>query len=295
MSVFSGARRAQRVVLPGKEPSQQEETFYRVSPGYFATLRTPLVSGRDLTSRDNDDEPVPSIVNRAFARRYFGGESVVGREFLRDDVVRHQIVGVAANSHFGSLRNGPEPIVYMPMKPPRAFTLYVRSTLDPVSVWKLAQREAGGSGLRVRDATALQDIVGSTIRTERLLAGIGATFAGIGLILAATGLFGLLNYTVTRRTREIGIRAALGARPSSIYGLVLRDMFGTIVGGLLAGAAGGLALLRLTQSLLFGVGPSDPLVMGTAAAVFVGAALVAGGCPARRAARLDPVAALRQD
>ena len=118
MAIFSGARRAQRVVVPGKPPSAaREETFYRVSPGYFAALRTPLLSGRDFTFRDNDDEPVATVVNRAFAMTYFGSEAVLGREFLRDDGVRHQIVGLAANSHFGSLRSGPEPIAYMPMKP----------------------------------------------------------------------------------------------------------------------------------------------------------------------------------
>ncbi|HEX3875423.1 MAG TPA: FtsX-like permease family protein, partial [Bryobacteraceae bacterium] len=233
----------------------------------------------------------------AFAQRYFGEESVVGREFQRDDGVRHQIVGVAANSHFGSLRNGPEPIAYMPMKPPRAFTLYVRSTLDAVSVWKLAQREAGavGTGLRVRDVTTLADQVGSTIRTERLLAALGGAFAAIGLILAATELFGLLNHSVTRRTREIGIRTALGAQRSSIYNLVLKELLGTIIGGLLAGTAGGLVLMRTTQSFLFGTGPSDPLVIGTAIAVFLCAALLASGLPAHRAAKLDPVAALRYE
>ena len=297
MAVFSGARRAQRVVLPGKVPSEQEETFYRVSPGYFRTLHTPLLSGRDFTFRDNDDEPIATVVNRAFARKYFRGESVLGREFRRDDGVRHQIVGVAADSHFGSLRNGPEPIVYMPMKPPRAFTMYVRSTLDAVSVSKVVEREAEalGSGLRVRDVTTLETLVGNTVRTERLLAGIGGAFAFLGLILAATGLFGLLNYSVARRTREIGIRTVLGAQRPSIYGLVLKDLSATMAGGLMAGIAGALALMQFVQSLLFGLKPVDPLVIGTAMAVFISAALLAGGIPAYRAAAIDPAAALRSD
>ncbi|HVW87158.1 MAG TPA: ABC transporter permease [Bryobacteraceae bacterium] len=297
MAVFSGARRAQRVALPGKGLSQQEETFYRVSPGYFATLRTPLFSGRDFIPQDNDNEPVPTIVNRAFATKYFGGGPVIGREFRRDDGVRHKIVGVAANSHFGSLRNGPEPIAYMPMKPPRAFTLYVRSTLDAVSVSKMVQREAEvlGGGMRTRDVTTLDALVGSTIRTERLLGAIGGAFAFAGLILAATGIFGLLNYSVTRRTREIGIRAALGAQRPSLYGLVVKDLLGMMTGGLLAGIAGSIALMRFTQSFLFGIGSADPVVIGTAIAVFLGAALVAGGLPAHRAAALDPMTALRRD
>lgn len=297
MAVFSGARRAQRVVLPGKAPSEQEEIFYRVSPGYFRTLHTPLLSGRDFTFRDNDDEPIPTVVNRAFARKYFGGESLLGREFRRDDGIRHQIVGVAADSHFRSLRQGPEPIAYMPMKPPRAFTMYVRSTLDAVSVSKMVEREAQalGSGLRIRDVTTLETLVGNTVRTERLLAGIGGAFALLGLILAATGLFGLLNYSVTRRTREIGIRTVLGAQRLSIYGLVLKDLSATMAGGLMAGMAGALALMRFVQSLLFGIEPVDPLVIGTTMAVFIGAALLAGGPPAHRAAAIDPATALRND
>ena len=298
MALFSGARRAQRVVLPGKPPSEREETFYRVSPGYFAALRTPLLSGRDLTIRDNDDEPVPTVVNRAFARRYFGGdESVLGKEFQRDDGVRHQIVGLAANSHFGGLRNGPEPIAYMPMKPTRSFTLYVRSTLDAGSVTKMVEREAEGlgSGMRVRDATTLETLVGSTILKEKLLAALGGTFAFLGLTLAAIGLFGLLNYSVVRRTREIGIRAALGARRSTLYVLVVRDLMGMIAGGLTVGLAGSLAVMRFTRSLLFGIQPVDPVVIGTAMAVFAGAAVIAGGLPARRAAAIDPAVALRHE
>jgi predicted permease len=251
--ILGGPRRAQRVALPGKAPGDREETFYRVSPGYFAALGTPLLEGRDFLVRDNDDEPVRTVVNRAFAKRYFGNETALGREFRRDDGVRHLIVGIAANSHFGDLRGGPEAIAYMPMKPPRAFTLYVRSTLDAASVAKMVEREGQslGSGVRVRDVTTLEAQVGRTILTERLLAGIGGAFALLGLILAAIGLFGLLNYTVTLRTKEIGIRSALGARRLSIYGLVLRDMASMIGGGLAVGLAGSLALMRVTQSLQF--------------------------------------------
>ena len=297
MPVFSGARRAQRIALPGQPLSDHEETFYRISPGYFDTLRTPLLEGRDFTPQDNDNEPVPTIVNHAFARRYFGGRPVLGREFRRDDGVRHQIVGIAANSHFGSLRSGPESIAYMPMKPPRAFTLYVRSTLDALSLSKAVDREAEslGSGLRVRDVTTLDALVGSTIQTEKLLASIGGTFALLGLILAVIGLFGLLNYSVARRTAEIGIRVALGAPRASIYGLVLNDLSGTMAAGLMAGFAGSIILMRFTQSLLFGIKMADPFVVGTALTVFMGASLIAGGIPAYRAATIDPMAALRHE
>uniref|UniRef100_Q024U5 Permease n=1 Tax=Solibacter usitatus (strain Ellin6076) TaxID=234267 RepID=Q024U5_SOLUE len=297
MPLLSGARRAQRVVLPGQRPSEREETFYRVSPGYLATLGTPLMSGRDFRPADNDDEPVPTIVNRAFARRYYGSEAVLGREFRRDDGVRHQIVGVAGNSHFGSLRDAAEGIAYMPMKPPRAFTLYVRSRLDAGSVAKMVERELEtlGAGVRVRDVTTLEAIVGRTIVKERLLARIGGSFALLGLVLAAIGLFGLLNYSVTLKTKEIGIRAALGAQRMAICGLVLKDTALLIAGGLVVGLAGSLALMRATESLLFGVAAADGRVIGGAAVIFAGAAMIAAGLPARRAAAIDPVVALRQE
>jgi predicted permease len=296
-AIFSGGRRAQRVTLLGKSRSEREETFYRVSPGYFAALHTPLLSGRDFTFLDNDNEPVPTIINRAFAKRYFGSESVLGKEFLRDDGVRHRIVGLTADSHFGSLRNGQESIAYMPMKPPRTFTLYVRSTFDASSVAKMVEREAEelGSGIRVSDVTTVEALVESTILNDRLLADIGGALAFLGLVLAAIGLFGLLNYSVTRRTKEIGIRAALGAQRSTIYRLVLKDLTGMIAGGLTVGMAGSLILMRFTQSLLFGIRPADPLIIGTALLVFIATALVAGGLPARRAARVDPMVALRYE
>ncbi len=161
----------------------------------------------------------------------------------------------------------------------------------------MVEREAEtlGSGLRVREVTTVEALVGNTILRERLLASIGGAFAFLGLILAAIGLFGLLNYSVTRRTREIGIRAALGAQRLPIYGLVLKDLAGMTVGGLLAGLAGSLVVMRLTQSLLFGIEPADPLVIGTAMAVFLLVSALAGGLPARPAAAIDPLVALRHE
>jgi ABC-type antimicrobial peptide transport system permease subunit len=157
------------------------------------------------------------------------------------------------------------------------------------------ETEAIGHGTRVRDVTTLDTLIGNTLLREKLLAGIGGVFAFLGLLLAAIGLFGLLNYSVTRRTKEIGIRAALGARPPSLVFLVLKDMFSMIAGGLIAGLAASLALMTFVRSLLFGIRAVDPLVMTTAAAVFLAAAFIAGGLPASRAAGIDPMIALRHE
>ncbi len=297
MAVFSGDRRAQHIVLPGKPPSDDVETFYRVSPGYFATVGTPLLAGRDFTFLDNDNEPVPTIVNRAFARKYFGNESVLGREFRRDDGALHQVVGLAADSHFGSLLQGPEPIVYMPMKPPRIFTLYVRATAGPGAVSKMVQQEATslGSGAFVSDVTTLDSLVVDSILKQRLLGTIGGALAFLGLLLAAIGLFGLLNYTVSRRTKEIGIRAAIGAPRSHLFGLVAKEIFGLVGIGLAVGMVGSLAVMRAAHSLLFDVALADPTVIAAALGVFICAAALAVAIPARRAANIDPITALRQE
>jgi predicted permease len=298
-AIFGDSRRAEQIVLEGRPPSERQETFYRISPGYFATLRTPLLEGRDFDVRDNDGiQPIPTIVNRAFARRYFGGEPVLGQEFQRrTDNARHLIVGVAADAYYSDLRDGLQPVVYFPMKPPRLFTLYVRSTLDPGSVMRLVEQEtrAAGPGLHVVEVTTLETLIGNTLLKEKLLAGVGGMFASLGLVLVAIGLFGLLSYSVVRRTKEIGIRAALGARRPALISLVLKELFGMMAGGLTAGLLGSLALMRLVHSQLFGIATVDPVVMAAAAAVFLLTTSVAVVLPAYRAATMDPMVALRQE
>jgi ABC-type antimicrobial peptide transport system permease subunit len=185
----------------------------------------------------------------------------------------------------------------MPMKPPNVFTLYVRSTLDPGTIQKMVTRETAalGSGMRVTGVTTLSSLVGGTIVTERLLADVGGAAALLGLVLAAIGLFGLLNYSVTERTQEIGIRTALGARRSRIYTLVLKDVARVIALGFAAGLGSALIVIHWTRSLLFGVSSVDPAVISAAMLTFLVTAAVACALPARRAAAIDPVIALRRE
>jgi putative ABC transport system permease protein len=296
-AIFGGSPRRERIIAQGKPASEREEIMYRVSPGYFAVMRTPLQEGRDFDPRDTDGtQPIPTIVNRAFARRYFGSETPIGKEYQRTDGARHRIIGLAANAYYGDLRNGPQPVAYIPMKPPVRFVFYVRSTLDAGSVMRLVERESAAAGpFHIVQTTTLSALVGNTLLREKLLAGIGGVFAGLGLLLAAIGLFGLLNYSVSCRTKEISIRAALGARRQELWLLVLKDLFGMTAGGLAVGLVGSVMLMGFVRSLLFGVRPADPRVIVTAIAVFVVAALLAGGLPARRAAAVDPIAALREE
>ncbi len=300
-AIFEGSSWTEQVFVPGNAPSDREEIFYRASPGYFVTLRTPLLEGRDFGRQDRPNlDPIPTIVNVAFAQRYLGGANAIGKFFERADGkkrVRQQVIGVVANAHYGSLRRGAEPIAYLPMEGSNFFALYVRSPLDAGSVARLVENAAktAGPGLRVRDVTTLNTLVGNTILKEKLLASIGGTFAFLGLLLAAIGLFGLLNYSVARRTKEMGIRAALGAQRAELVLLVMRDLAGMVGGGLIAGLAGSLAVLVMVRSLLFGIKAADPLVLVTATILFMVAGITAAGFPAGRAASVDPMVALRQE
>ncbi len=303
-SMFEGGHDAAQVILPGKPLPDREENVMSVSSGrYFSTMRIPLLAGRDFEQRDRDFRykgPRPAIVNQAFARRYFGTENPVGKTFQTpngDKRVDHEIVGVVGSAVYQSLRDGQQPIMYGVERGNSFETLYIRSTLDLGSIVKMVEREAGaiGHGTRIHNVTTLDTLIGDTLLREKLLAGIGGVFAFLGLLLAAIGLFGLLNYSVTRRTKEIGIRAALGARPPSLVFLVLQDMFSMIAGGLIAGLGASLMLMTFVRSMLFGIRPLDPLVITTAAAVFLVAAFLAGGLPARRAAGIDPMVALRHE
>jgi predicted permease len=299
--IFEGAGWSEQVIIPGKGPSEQEEIFYRVSPGYFAALRTPLLAGRDFEAIDSRArQPIPAIVNEAFARKYFNSSNVLGREFsylFPPSPLRTVIVGVAADAHYSGLRERAEPIVYLPAEGNNSFTLYVRSPLQLGQIVRIVGREAHaiGSGMQIREITTLETIVGNTLIREKLLAGVGGVFAFFGLLLAAIGLFGLLSYSVRGRTKEIGIRAALGAQRVEIVSLVLRDASGLMGGGLIIGLAAALAILTLFRSLLFGIQKADPFVIGTAVGLFLATGLLAAGLPAHRAATVDPMLALREE
>jgi hypothetical protein len=321
--LFEGSHTSMQVIVPGMSAPNREEYTMPASPRYFATMQLPLLAGREFEQRDldyqhngpparvidnapaqkyfgNEDPasaPRPSIVNQAFVQRYYPNENPLGKIFLSPDKRRHEIIGVVANAPYGSLREGLQPIVYFVVRGSSYVALYVRTRVDLGSLVKMVEREteAMGHGTRIRDVTTLDTIIGDTLLRERLLAGIGGVFAFLGLLLAAIGLFGLLNYSVTRRTKELGIRAALGARPPSLIVLVLKDLLVLIAAGLAAGVACSFALMTFIRSLLFGVHPVDPLVMITGAVVFLAAALIAGGLPASRVASIDPMIALRHD
>jgi len=204
---------------------------------------------------------------------------------------------VVADTRYYDLRTPAAPIAYLPINGNTAFTLYVRSPLPLGQIMRIVDREARrlGSGIQMHEAVSLETVIGNTLVREKLLAGMGGAFAFFGLLLAAIGLFGLVNYSVGRRTKEIGIRMALGARRTEIVSLVLKDIAALMGAGIIIGLPGGLSILGVVKSFLFGIRTADPFVSGTAMGLLLLTGLIAASLPAHRAATIDPMLALREE
>jgi putative ABC transport system permease protein len=285
---------------PGEKPSTTVRT---VMPGYFRTMGIPILKGRDFTTADNiSDSPYRFIVNDTFARRYLAGEEPLGKQISVEMDQKNpfgEIIGVVADVKEGALDKEPSPTVYYV----HAHLVYtgmafvVRTAGNP-----LALADAAGQVIRsidpaqpISQVRTMESIVRETFSRQRFSAMLLVAFSVVALLLAAVGIYGVLAYSVTERTREIGVRMALGAEPGRITYLIAAGAAWIVAGGLAAGMAGALVLTGLLKSLLFGVGPRDWATLSIACLVLVGAAAVAAYVPARRAARLAPVDALRME
>ncbi len=279
--------------------------FNRVSPGYFQTMGTPLVAGRDFDSRDALNSPKVAIINETVARRFFGAGNPVGKHYWTEDAAGKkeavvEIVGVVRDARYVSLRDDNVGTVYIPTKQESKLghwtTVEVRSALPPGSLATSVKQALAAVDSRISlSFTMLERQVEESILGERLLALLGGFFAALALLLASVGLYGVISYMVNRRRNEIGIRMALGAGRGPVLWLVLREV-GRLVGfGLVLGAGAALATTRFLRTMLFGVAARDAVTIAGAAALLgiVGAA--AGFFPARRASRIEPMDALREE
>jgi putative ABC transport system permease protein len=277
-----------------------EISVRRVTPRYFATLQVPLVKGRLLSESDSTHAPAVLAINQAAAARIFAGRDPLGQQIAFWGV-RRTVVGVVGNERFQGLAKAPPPAVYVPLAQAPSVggpeTLLVRASGTP----SLLLSEMGSSiravdpGLAVFGAEPLSDTLSQSVRERRFVMLVLAAFAAIALFLAAIGVHGVLSYSVARRRREIGIRMALGAEPGRVTALVVGHGLRLTALGLAIGVPGALLLTRLLSGLLFGVTSSDPLTFLAVPVVMGAAGLVASWLPARRAVRLDPLAALRLD
>jgi len=297
-ALFRGWSSQGRFQIPGRGAAQTQ-TFW-VSPGFFDAMRIRILDGRELSVRDADvPDPTAVVVNEAFARRFFARESAVGQRLERqvDGVSRtFEIVGVAANARDVKVRDIIGPYLFEPTRGPDG-ALEVRTTVD-ASTLTARLRETLARvhpALRVTGVTQQSSLVGNAMLRERLLAVLSGFFAAVGLVLAAVGLYGVSSYFVVRRTREIGIRLALGARPAGIIRSVLGSVGVAAAVGATSGLAAGLLFARFVQALLFETEPLAAWSLVAPAGCLVLVVLAAASAPARRAARVDPVVALRTE
>lgn len=295
---------------PPKSPSDYIAAGYRtITPGYLATLRVPLLQGRWFTQADNEKAPAVVIINNAMARTYFPNESPLGKHLQlgatpspASEVPMMEVVGVAGDMIPG-LGVDPQTEMYLPYRqadivlPVFQLSVVLRTSGDPLLQAPalrsaLAEIDPNQPLVRVR---TMEDNIFANAAQPRFRTWLLSIFAALALLLAAVGIYGVMSYSVTQRTNEIGIRIAMGARPGDIFRVVVGEGLRLAFIGVAAGVCGAFALTRILRGFLYGVGPSDPLTFVATAAVLTLVAVAACFFPARRATRVDPIVALRYE
>jgi predicted permease len=304
---FSGSTWAVDVQVEGYPARDNEDTtctWYFVSPRYFATMGVPLVAGREFHDSDRKTSPQTVIVNEAFVKYFFKDQNAIGRKVVFGDAQSNpwmEIVGIVRDGKHRSLRDTEIPrVIYLPLQQSNmAFGLNVllRSGNDPQKLGSLIRQEVRqmDANLPVFGMRTLDEQVNTALRAERMIALLSIAFGFLATLLACVGLYGVMTYTVTQRTREIGIRMALGANQASVLALVMREVALMAAIGIALAIPIGIALSRLVESQLFGVRPGDPATLLAAAAGIALLSALAGFAPARRATRIAPTTALRYE
>lgn len=287
---------------PPQRPGEEPKVGYRiVSPEHFRAMSIPVIRGRIFDDRDSADAPRVAILSPSAVKRLFGTEDPVGRRIMiGTDVQPAIIVGIVRDvRHNALVTDEPQAAVYVPLPqaPRRTMSLAVRTTGDPASIAPAVRREitALDASLGASDVLTMERVVSSALSPQRVTTGMLSSLALIALILAATGIYAVMSFSVAQRTHEIGIRVALGAQRSDILGLVVGHGLRLTLIGVAIGLVGALALTRLLSRLLYGVSATDPPTFAVIALLLAGAALLACYIPARRATKVDPMVALRYE
>jgi predicted permease len=285
-----------------KQDERPDPHMQYCSPGFFKTLKIPVLLGRDFNERDIVGAPKVGIVNQKFVKRYFGSADPLGRHVgmgidpgTKTDI---EIVGVVGDTKYESMRDEIPYELYLPSDQQKflnGVTVYVRAAGDPARMFNALRPEVRSvdASVPMYDMRTLTDQLEISLLTERLLAALSSVFGCLATLLAALGLYGVMAFMVARRTREIGIRMALGAGQGTVVWMVLRETL-TLAGvGVAIGLVGAYAVTRLIQTQLFGVEPTDLLTMAAASLGIAAVTALAGYIPARRATGIDPMSALR--
>ena len=300
---ISGSFSRYGIEVPGYQPGPGEEMavfFNQIDEQFFATFGTLLLSGREFRRSDTLESPKVAIVNKSLAHYFFGDDNPLGKRVTLEDYKDLEIVGVVADAKYQDLKEAPPKTAYIPYSQyintdPRI--LGVRATGDPTTIIAAIRQVVRSldPNLPIFGVKTFAEQIDESISRERLVALLSNFFGFFALLLAALGLYGVVTYAVTRRTREIGIRLALGAKPGSVLRLVLRETLLLAVIGVCIGFPVALFGARLIKDLLFDLVPNDPFIMTMASLTMISIAIIAGYLPGRRAANVDPMVALRCD
>jgi predicted permease len=268
---------------------------------YFQTMGIPLLRGRDLSAQDTEDKPGVVVVNESFANRHLPGQEVLGRRLSFNGTKGpwREIVGVVRDSKYIALSEPPTPFVFLPLQQNHetGMTLIIRAAGDPSSVIGAVRNEVQNleKNLPVSDPVPMSVWIGNSLYAARMGAILLGVFAGLALVLASIGLYGVMSFSVSQRTRELGIRMALGARGRDVFRIVLQQGFGLVVCGVVLGLIVSLAVSRLLAGFLYGIKPTDGLTFAVIPIVLTIVALIACYIPARRATKVDPLVALKYE
>jgi predicted permease len=305
LALLSGGGRSQNretISLTGSsQPLEQASVqIVIVTPGYFDAVGMKMATGRAIEREDRRTAPNVAVVNQTLARRFFGGDvNAVGKRFRDWDNEDVEVVGVLSDAKVNGFRRDPEPTVYRPVAQESTFlsNLTVRASGEPARLADQVRRavRSVSSSLPVANVRTLRSQVEGSLRQERLLAILSGTFGIAALLLVCLGLYGVISQWAAQRTREVGVRLALGATGADVRWMVLRDAFTIVSAGMIAGIPAALATSRSLRGLLYGLTPTDPTTLIAALTALFGVATIAAYVPARRASRVDPMVALRAD
>ncbi|HEV2382514.1 MAG TPA: ABC transporter permease [Terriglobia bacterium] len=301
-----GSSTTQQLWMEGSSRTQAKDCWFNwISPDYFKTMETPLVAGRDFDERDRLGSPKVAIVNEAFARELAGGSNPVGKRVWRKGELNqpqtaYEIVGLVKNTKYQNMREPYGPVVYVPTmqdsNPDPTDTILVRSSLPPGDlVARIKQSVAAQSPEVAIDFGLFNTMIRDGLVGERLMVTLSDFFGLLALLLATLGLYGVMSYTMVRRTNEIGIRMTLGAGRGQIVGMVLSEAGLLLIWGLCAGVLLAIAGANAARSLVYGLQPYDPVALAGAAALLAAVTLAASYLPALRATKVDPMVALRYE
>jgi macrolide transport system ATP-binding/permease protein len=292
------------LVVEGEEPQEKAGNLQSVSitvdTDYFRTMEIPLVTGRAFSDSDRDGSLPVAMINQSLAAREWPGVNPLGRRFhFADDNTWRTVVGVVKNANYWTLGESPQPCIYLPLRQNQAggMTLYVRTQGDPAGVLPAIQRDVReiDSNIEVSDARTGSVLIGQVLWGPKIGVALLGLFGTLALVLAAIGLYGVMAFAVSRRRREIGVRMALGATPGGVLRLVIGDGMRLVGWGMVFGLAAALALGRSLSDMLFGVSSADPASLASASIVLIIVAVAACYLPARAAARIAPMKALRDN